>query len=141
MLDQAVWLAASCVCLASLLYRKKSLKLRNHENPLVQGYRRLDPHVVVAAFGSETQARTHVMQAKCSSNVIDLGGIWKFRIFKNVNEALMFKEKFEDIDQRVPYTNIVVPGSWQVSCSMFVSPRLFLLGQMWARLNKSLLND
>lgn len=128
MLPEAVYFAASCICVASLLYRKKLALIRNHENPMVQGDNRLESHVLIAAFLSEAEARMNVMQAKCSSNAIDLGGIWKFRLFRSVTAAFAFREA-RDVAATssstnpqcayhdVPSRNIAVPGNWQLQCT------------------------
>lgn len=113
LMEQAVFVAGCCICIASLIMRKKHYVLRHHENPHVQGFGRLNPHVVIAVWGSEQEARTLVMQTKCSSNVVDLNGKWNFRLFKNTDDAFLYRdsgwreEKFE-------LKTVVVPGSWQL---------------------------
>jgi beta-galactosidase len=115
MFEQAVFVAGCCVCIASLLLKKKHSVLRKHENPHVQGFGRLNPHVVIAVWGSEQEARTLVMQPKCSSNVADLNGMWGFQLFRSSEDAFRYRET-ADIDDITELKTIVVPGSWQLQC-------------------------
>mgnify|MGYP003387319120 CR=1 FL=1 len=109
-------MVATCVCIASLIIRKKQKQIRSHENPAVQGVNRLDSHVVCAAFSSEKESRSHVMQRKCSINALDLSGKWHFRLFRNANDAFYFKEHGDRRMRAEGGTEIVVPGSWQLQC-------------------------
>jgi len=114
MFEQALFVAGCCVCIASLLIKKKHNVLRHHENPHVQGFGRLNPHVAIAVWSREQEARTLVMQPKCSSNVVDLSGEWKFKLFRDTDSAFRAVGCGENNDDM---TSIVVPGSWQLQKS------------------------
>ena len=114
MIDQLGWFAASCICVASLLYRKKMLEIRHHENPLIQGYKRLDAHVVTCAFSTEKEAREYCLQFKQSANTFNLGGTWDFVLFKDVRNAMFYVENMHLLISTVESSPIIVPGSWQL---------------------------
>lgn len=112
MLEEAVWLAASCLCIASLLYRKRTSKLRYHENPAVQTIGRLEAHASLAGFSTVDEARKLVMQVKTSRNVLDLGGVWSFQLCRSLQHAFDCREQ-SHFDGSSSST-IVVPGNWQL---------------------------
>jgi beta-galactosidase/evolved beta-galactosidase subunit alpha len=66
---------------------------------------------VLGAFESEIEARNNVMQAEASPFVESIGGVWGFKLFSSVNDAL------EAVHLRagsIQVDPIIVPGHWQL---------------------------
>jgi beta-galactosidase len=102
-------LSASVVGLVFRGIRRK--KLKEYENPYVQGINRIKTHAVLGAFESEVDARNNVLQIEASPFVENIGGTWAFKLFQTVDEA------FEELKNDGPSSvsdPIDVPGNWQL---------------------------
>jgi len=125
---------ASISILVLLRRKKKKVMIKDHTNPMIQGVNRISSHSVLLAFISEADARSYVLQLKCSPYVNILSGIdsWAFQLFRSVDEALAgvgvlkgkakdclithknknnSSEKIVNIDN---LSKVTVPGHWQL---------------------------
>ena len=104
-------LAVSGALLALLFHSLKRKKKKYHTNPNVQGVNRLRSHTPLASHESTVDARNYVTQIETSPYVDNIGGIWNFRLFSTVQEALKEVHEPSDVSLKEP---IIVPGHWQL---------------------------
>ncbi len=96
--------------LALVFHSLRKKKRKYHENPKVQGVNRLRSHTITGSFQSESEARRNVCQIEASPFVENIGGLWSFRLFKTVDEALAAVHNAPPQDCDL----IEVPGHWQL---------------------------
>lgn len=104
-------IAATGAVLYLLFHSLRRKKKKYHANPFVQGVNRLKSHTILGSFESDVEARSHVSQIETSPFVSNLGGIWNFRLFSTVEEALHEVHHSTAASVRDP---IHVPGHWQL---------------------------
>lgn len=104
-------LAATGAVLALLFHSLRRKKKKYHSNPFIQGVNRLKSHTILGSFESIIDARNNVSQIETSPFVCNLGGVWKFRLFQTVDEAM--KQVHYPTDPHLSEP-IQVPGHWQL---------------------------
>lgn len=106
----AVFTTVAVLAWLTVQKRKQKSKFNEYITPEIQGINRLEPHVQLACFSNEVEARTRVSRPKASPFVFTFPSIWSFRLFKTVREALSYVNSTE-----TSYlTKITVPGNWQL---------------------------
>ncbi len=102
----------------SWLQRRRKNKARlAYKNPLTPHENRLDSHVPLTGFISESQARRYVLQVECSPFAMLLNGMWNFQLHRNVDSA------FTALDNASSWSGpnaskMYVPGHWQTSSTV-----------------------
>lgn len=85
-----------------------------HIDPTVQSLGRMLHCLKCCWFGSVEEARIHVGNNAKSQRITCLNGVWKFKLFPTVDAALKHVADRNLHDDSIGYTDIHVPGSWQL---------------------------